>query len=136
MIASDHINPTKLVGCPKCRKYKFEIETQKILDLYNINYEQQKSFIGCKNKNSLKFDFYLYDFNLCIECHGQQHYKEIKYFYGKEGFLKRLKKDQIKRDYCIENDIMLIEIPYWERKNLEDYLINKFSDYNILLNKR
>ena len=40
----------------------------------------------------------------------------------KIGIVKEIKKrDQVKRDYCLDNGISLIEIPYW-MKDVESYL--------------
>ena len=39
------------------------------------------------------------------------------------------RRDKIKKDYCLANNISLIEIPYWELKNLEQFLQLKFNDY-------
>ena len=45
----------------------------------------------------------------------------IEHFGGQLGFENRKKRDEIKRNYCISNDIPLIEIPYWI-DDVEGYL--------------
>ena len=47
----------------------------KILEFLNIKYEEQKTFEGLKYIGKLRFDFYLPDYNLCIEFQGKQHYE-------------------------------------------------------------
>lgn len=42
------------------------------------------------------------------------------------------KHDEIKKKYCIDNNIPLIEIPYWEFDDLEYYLFDKFVELHIL----
>ena len=81
----------------------------------DIKYIQQKTFIGCKMKRLLPFDFYLIDYNCVIEVNGRQHYYEVKKF---NRTLKEQKQyDDFKRKYCFENDIIYIEIPYYNIKN-------------------
>ena len=36
--------------------------------------------------------------------------------------------DAIKTQYCKDNNIPLIRIPYWERKNLECFLMDKIKE--------
>jgi len=109
-------------GCPRCK----ESHGEKIirLFLYNrrIKFEQEKTFNECKDINCLRFDFYLPDYNICIEFQGRQHYSSIKQFGGEIGFNNSQKRDQIKREFCLNNSIYLVEIPYWEIKNIEDIL--------------
>lgn len=51
-----------------------------------------------------------------------------------EAQLNIIKKhDYIKTKYCSDNNIILIRIPYWERKNLKCYLLNVLN--NIINNK-
>ena len=74
------------------------------------------------NKNGtypLKFDFYLPDYNCCIEYDGKQHFEPIDYFGGKNGFIKTQERDDIKNQYCKNNDIKLIRIPYTDLKKLD-----------------
>jgi hypothetical protein len=123
-------------GCPKCNSSKGEINICQILDKYNINYNKEKTFDGCVDKRKLKFDFYLLEYNLCIEYQGLQHYPE-KYkkskFYSystihNEESLKNLqKRDQIKRDFCLKENIKLIEIPYWDKNRIEEILIKELD---------
>lgn len=89
-----------------------ELYIESILINNKINYIQQYTFDDCKNVFKLPFDFYLPDYNICIEYDGQQHFKPIDLFGGEEGFKKRKENDLIKTQYCIEHDIQLIRIPY------------------------
>jgi len=102
-------------GCPICKNSKGEEKIRKLLEENNISFEFQKSFDGCKNINFLYFDFYLPDCNTCIEYDGLQHFKPIKHFGGKAGFIKNKKRDKIKNEYCHNNNIRLIRIKYNEK---------------------
>lgn len=62
-------------------------------------------------------DFYIPSKNLFIEYNGIQHYIEKQSFGGKIEFERQQKRDEYVRNYCKENNIRLLEIPYtktWE----------------------
>lgn len=87
----------------------------KFLEDKEITFQFQKSFPNLRFRNPLRFDFYLPDYNLCIEYQGRQHYDEKIWPYVAEGassFEENLLRDEIKKEYCLENDIFLLEIPY------------------------
>lgn len=100
-------------GCPKCKASKGEKTIANWLDKNNISYEIQKKFENCKNINSLPFDFYLPNYNICIEFQGKQHYEPIDYFGGQKVFEAQLFRDKIKEEYCKKNNILLFAIPYF-----------------------
>ena len=111
---------TKSCGCIKS---KGESKIKDILFSLNIKFVQQKAFDDLKYKHKLKFDFFLPDYNCCIEYNGIQHYEIIDYFGGEKQFEEQKKKDDIKRQWCKDNNIMLIEIPYTDYNKInEDYI--------------
>lgn len=110
-------------GCPKCKTSKGENKIRKFLKNNKIRYEEQKIFEKCKDKISLRFDFYLPNKNNIIEFDGIYHYKNI---YG--DLKKQKKRDKIKNKFCKNNNIKLIRIPYWEYNNIENILINELHD--------
>lgn len=95
----------------------------------NIKYISEKRFDDCRNILPLPFDFYLVDYNTCIEFQGEQHYSLVYNFFGnhtKEESIKKLKdiqnRDKIKKDYCINNGINFIEITYDNICNITEIL--------------
>ena len=111
-------------GCPKCNESKGEKEIRRILDENNIKYENQKTFNNCKYKGLLKFDFYIKDLNLCIEYDGEQHFEIKENWGGQKEFEKIQKRDKIKTEYCITNNIRLIRIKY------NDNILEKLDFFN------
>lgn len=105
--AQTHI---KGAGCPKCNQSKGERMIEICLNKNNIKYIYQKKFSDCKYISHLVFDFYLPEFNTCIEFNGMQHYYPIDIFGGIDNLKITQKRDKIKEDYCIENNIKLIII--------------------------
>ena len=116
--------------CPICKCSKGEISIRKILDNFNIIYTQEKKFEKCKNKNKLPFDFYLDNYNICIEYDGEQHFKVNNFFGNKESFQKRIINDNIKTNYCQNNNITLLRIKYNE--NINEKLIDFLKNQNIV----
>ncbi|MFP4403897.1 MAG: hypothetical protein ACLFPJ_06095 [Candidatus Woesearchaeota archaeon] len=117
----------KGIGCPKCSESKGEKEIRNILNNYQIKFESQKKFDGCKYKNKLPFDFYLSDYNICIEFDGEQHFKKFRFEKNDNDLKKRQKRDQIKNEYCQNNNIRLFRIRYDDDINLRmGEIIGKF----------
>jgi very-short-patch-repair endonuclease len=103
-------------GCPNCINTisKGEKIILNHLIKNKIVYIHQHKFDDCKFKNKLSFDFYLPEKNICIEYDGKQHYKMPKSWGGEEKLKLTQKRDQIKNEYCKNNNIRLIRIKYNE----------------------
>lgn len=126
----------------KCLYCKREIsslnkKTTQYLEERNIKYIKEFKFEDCKNNRQLPFDFYLPDYNICIECDGEQHYRPVDFTSKKdilsieEDFKLIQYRDSIKNKYCEDNNIKLIRIPYWEfNDNGYINILNK-EIYNI-----
>ena len=113
-------------GCSSCGKFSIgENEISNYLESKNIGYEKQKSFDGCVYVNKMQYDFFIPSKNICIEYDGVQHFKPIEYFGGDKNFKSQLIKDKIKSDFCKNNGIKLIRIPYYEYKNIQKILENE-----------
>lgn len=125
-------------SCPICRNTVSESERilMKILESHNIEYEFQKRFDDCVNIRPLPFDFYLSKYNTAIEYDGEHHYKiiprgNLSDIELQEQFDIIQHNDSIKTKYCINKNINLIRIPYWEKKNMESFLFEKFNELKI-----
>lgn len=120
-------------GCPYCKtKSKGEKLISDILDKYSICYEVQYSFDDCRNERVLLFDFYLPDYNLLIEYDGEHHFSPVDFAGKGEEWAKELfgytqHNDQIKSQYCKDNNIPLLRIPYWDLDNIEKILKNHLN---------
>jgi very-short-patch-repair endonuclease len=115
-------------GCPYCQISKGELKVKQFLSDNNFIYKEQHRFNDCKNILPLPFDFYLPDYNTCIEYDGEQHFRRFRFEKNDDKLIKRQKRDKIKTDFCRENNIKLIRIKYTEIKKvdiiLNDCLIN------------
>lgn len=113
-------------GCPKCYKSKGELEIELILLKNNISYIGQYEIDIDKSirvSGKTYIDFYLPEYNIAIEYNGKQHYIPQKHFGGQIRFESQLKRDEFVRNWCKENNIKLLEIPYNE-KNIEKCIID------------
>lgn len=117
-------------GCQKCSRAMSygEQSVEKVLNKMGENYKMQYWFKDCKAKSYLKFDFAVFrgDELFClIEYDGEQHYGIFEFHKGE--FEKTKKRDKIKTDYCLQNNIKLIRIPYWEKNNIEKILSKELT---------
>lgn len=112
-------------GCPYCFSSKGENKIKLFLEKHSIDFNAQYKFENCKDINPLPFDFYLTEYNLCIEYDGKQHFEPINRFGGQRGFEDRKRKDEIKNVYCRENNIKLLRMPYWEFDSIDEILKNQ-----------
>lgn len=113
--------------CPICKESKGEKIIRLYLEKNNIEFTQEHRFDDCRHKRSLPFDFYIPSKNLCIEFDGEQHYRANNYFGGEEKLKVTQKRDEIKNEYCRDNGINLLRIPYRELDNIEKILDEEFK---------
>lgn len=120
------------VLCIDCNCSKLESITKGVLIKYDIDYKTQVKYeglLGLRNGN-LSYDFYLPDYNLLIECQGEQHESWIKGWITKEDFKKQLEHDRRKREYAKDHNINLLEIWYYDIDNIEEILLERLHIKN------
>lgn len=111
-----------------CMKSYGEEKIIQILQDNNILFKTQITFPDCKDINLLKFDFGIYDKNnklqYLIEYDGKQHFQSGTGWNTEENFEKIKRRDKIKNNYCKQNNIPLIRIPYtkYDTLNISDLL--------------
>ena len=123
------------VGCPHCPPSTISVGEDMVntfLSNNGIEFIPQYRFLNdnmiCKNKTFV-VDFYLPKYNTVIEYNGQQHYKEMGYFGGKEKLEQTQDRDLSFRVYCKEHKLKLIEIPFTKRDEIGD-IISKALNLN------
>lgn len=106
-----------------------------------INYIKQISFDECRYINRLSFDFGIKQRNnellFLLELDGQQHFKPIRFrgMTEKEAvkqFEENQIRDNIKNEYCKQNNIPLLRIPYWDFDKIGEILEKELQKYNLL----
>lgn len=129
------IKPSHLLdghSCPNCNKSLGENMIENYLIENHIIFKQQYKFKNCKGKrNQLPFDFAIFDDNdnllFLIEYQGIQHFEPVGIFGGEKQFKTQLICDEIKRNYCKNSGIELLEIPYYEKENIKIILSQKLN---------
>lgn len=109
-------------GCPQCNESKGERAVRLWLEKHNVEFEQQKKFFDCCDKRPLPFDFYIPKQNAVIEYNGLQHYTARDYFGGDKALAYTQRHDKMKEEYCKNNNIGYLCIPYF--KNVDTELNN------------
>lgn len=128
-IPNDHIIGK---GCPKCNQSKGERIVEQYLQNNNINYIGQYEINIDKSINPsgiAQIDFYLPDYNTFIEYNGKQHYVPVERFGGLLQLEHQKDRDEFVRNYCKNNNIKLLEIPYSEKDtNIGLIIINFLNE--------
>lgn len=112
-------------GCPYCNASKGEKACKLYFDNNQICYIPQYEFDGLVGVNggNLKFDFAIFDdkrnLSFLLEYDGIFHYEKQ---YEHDGFENIQIHDKRKNDFCVNNNIQLIRIPYWEFDNIDKIL--------------
>ena len=127
-------------GCPKCNSSKGESKIASILDRFGVAYKIQHIFKDCKHIKPLPFDFYVYNnkAKLIIEYDGEQHFSPTKFNNSHDddkaikNYESQVLRDNIKNDFCIENDIPLLRIPYWDIDDIERIVFDKLIEKEII----
>ena len=102
-------------GCKYCKNFSSgEISIKEYFNSKGIVAIPNKTFDDLKDKHKLSYDFYIEEYNLLIEYNGEQHYRPIEYYGGREKFKIQLHHDWLKRKYARKNNINLLVIKYNE----------------------
>lgn len=126
---NNHLNGQ---GCPKCRLSKLESETERVLKSREIFFNTQKTFKWLKTDKgyNMFLDFYLPDYNIAIECQGEQHYNSREkgiFTEEKVGIIKQ--RDKLKYHLCQEHNIQIYYVKYNE--NVEESINGMLSELTL-----
>lgn len=131
---NDHLSGN---GCPLCKKSQGENKIELFLINNNIKFEKEKRFKDCRDKNPLPFDFYLPQYNLCIEFDGEQHFNPSSFSSRNTSEKEKLenlqyiqKHDKMKNDYCKKNGIILLR--FNNLKTVEQELAEYFQNHGTI----
>ena len=117
-ISTDNLKHQLSCGC--LIESKGMIQIKEILQKNQINFIQEKTFSDLifDSGRKARFDFYV-DNKYIIEYDGIQHFIQGNGAYdNKEKFQLTQEHDAIKNQYCKDNNIPLIRIPYTELDNI------------------
>ena len=109
------INNGHITSCGCALQSSGERHIKFVLEELNTDFIEQYSFLDCKYKHPLKFDFAIFNNNkllYLIEYDGKQHFEPIEWFGGEKGFEETKIRDNLKNTYCQDNNITLLRFPY------------------------
>jgi hypothetical protein len=113
--------------CDNCTKKQSKLSylTENYLKENQFNYRYEYRIDECRNIKPLPFDFAIFDnennLKLLIELDGIQHFEPtnfngLDYVRALKNYEYTKNNDNIKNEYCKNNNIQLLRIPYWEFK--------------------
>ena len=90
--------------------------------------EIKETFSELGGKLVARVDFYLPEHNIFIEFQGEQHYGigNENVSHGRMTFKEQKKRDDSLRKYAFDKRIELIEVPFFFRNHVKDYLDKYF----------
>lgn len=121
--------------CPQCKIHLHEGYTKMVLELLT-----GKSFCKVrpswlrnpKTNSPLEIDLYSQELNLAVEYNGKQHYEYIPFIHKRESNYKdTLFRDKSKIDLLCKRRVRYIVIPYTQKDNLYEYLVNSLALFGI-----
>ena len=100
---------------------------RRLLMSYDIPFVCEKKYDDLKVTRHLRFDFFLADYNLLIEYHGEQHFLERK-DYGERATLEEIQAyDKLKEEYAVKNGILLLTISSPNVATIEEQVVEKLK---------
>lgn len=123
VMPQDHIQ--KKNGCPKCQTSKGETVIHVWLDAHGIKHDWHKPIrtpMAIGKRKKFVPDFYIESANLMIEYNGEQHYRSKKEWGGEKQLQWQQARDAALREYCQQEGIRLLEIPYTDFDRIEQIL--------------
>ena len=117
-------------GCPHCNSSKLEEIVEHYLTMNSISFNKGMKYCNLVGIGSgkLSYDFYLPQYNLLIECQGEQHERPVEYFGGIKKFVIQKIHDTRKRRYAQYHNIKLLEIWYYENNKIDKILTQTLNN--------
>lgn len=129
-------------SCPACNRSRGETYISDFLSKNHIKFIREYRIDDCRDKRPLPFDFAVVDQNntlkFLIEYQGKQHYEpsqfgNISLERAKENLKECQRRDKIKYNYCLANNIDLLTISYKQFHHIDEIITNKLVNMNMLI---
>ena len=111
-IPSEHIDGC---GCKYCKESHLEGEIRNVLQKNDIKFKYDVRDLEWLKP--LTYDFFLPEHNIAIECQGEQHFRIIEHFGGKNDYDKRIERDKKKKILSEKNGIKLLYYSSYKYNN-------------------
>ena len=107
-----------------------EMKIYDILTDDGISFQEEYEFpdLVSSSGRKLRFDFAVFTddgkLDFLIEFNGKQHYTPVAKYGGSRGVSRQKYNDIQKRKYCLDHNIRLVTIPYYEENKISyDYIM-------------
>lgn len=120
-------------GCHMCHLSEGERRLIYALKKNNVNIDTQHTITGLSNVKKLRFDAYDIDRNIAFEFNGEQHYYPVDWgnrggTYADDEFKLNQYRDSLKKEFCEQNNIQLVIIPYWDINNIDTIITDFYKN--------
>lgn len=109
-----------------------EVKIHNILTDYDVPFAEEYTFddLITSSARHLRFDFAIFGedgtLDALVEYQGKQHYQPVPKYGGAKGLRKQKYNDQRKKQYCLDHNIRLICIPYYDEPKISyDYIMSQ-----------
>lgn len=127
-VASRHLQGH---GCPICKESSGERNVRRCLESLGVKYIQEYRM---PQERRFLYDFYLPDYGIYIEFHGQQHYSYLPFFYkSKKEYKLRKLQDKIKVQ-LVElwgGKILILHYSLNTEEKVRSFLLSEFNRLNL-----
>lgn len=123
-VSSHKLRAGTTCSCGCMTESRGELKIKTLLQKHNIPFDREVSMFTFPSGKSARFDFCI-DNKYLIEYDGDIHFVSTSGWNTPESLIRRQERDKIKNQWCKENNIPLIRIPYFHYNNLsiEDLLL-------------
>lgn len=101
------------LGCPMCSETSGERAVRLELEKSGVTFLSQHKIMADEDKKMpYKLDFYLPELSKAIEFDGVGHFESIEHWGGMRGLEDCQRRDRLKDEWCLKNNIILLRIHY------------------------
>jgi len=122
--AANHLRGT---GCPRCIQSLGERRVRETLETLEVEFVEQARFADCRDRQQLRFDFYVPSHRLLIEFDGRQHYQTSEKWGGEQELVDIRRRDAIKDRFAAKHNYRLLRIPYWQSQHIDNLLLDALT---------
>lgn len=124
-------------GCYQCNGFNTDSESR-LYDAIKEHFNNCEIIYQYKNKEllgNLSIDIYIPKYNIAIEYQGTQHFLPSNTYGGFKTFVKQIKRDELKQEICINNNIKLFYFTYKKYTIPKNYFDIVYYDESSLFNE-
>ena len=117
--------------CPHCSQGKFERLSRRFCEeIFQKEFPKERpNWLVNSRGNQMELDGYNKDLKVAFEAQGEQHYRAVSHFNQTlDDLEQRIKDDLMKLELCKQNDVTLIQVPYFiPLNNMQQYITNQYE---------